>query len=92
MKILLRHFILAAVPLACGIAASYAFARTQGSCTALVGPLFASKCHGRQLEYQLVAQTAGTALGTLLAALIGSWLERRRRHVEQPEDPLGGDS
>ena len=92
MRILLRHLVIAAVPLACGIAASYAFARTQGSCSALVGPLFASKCHGRQLEYQLLVQTAGTALGTLLAAFIGSWLELRRRRAVLPEDPLRGDS
>jgi hypothetical protein len=92
VRILLRHLVIAAVPLACGIAASYAFARTQGSCVALVGPLFASKCHGRQLEYQLLAQTTGTALGTLIAAFIGSWLELRRRRVVQPEDPYRGDS
>jgi hypothetical protein len=92
VRILLRHLVIAAVPLACGIAASYAFARSQGSCGALVGPLFASKCHGRQLEYQLLAQTAGTALGTLIAAFIGSWLELRRRRVIQPEDPPRGDS
>jgi hypothetical protein len=91
VRILLRHLLIAAVPLACGIAASYAFARMQGSCTALVGPLFASKCHGRQLEYQLLAQTAGTALGTLIAAFIGSWLELRRRRAVQPENPHQGD-
>ena len=92
MKIFLRHLIIAAVPLACGIAAGYGFTQIQGSCGDLVGPLFAAKCHGRQLQYQLLTQTAATALGTLLAALIGSWLERRRRRVEQPEDPLRGDS
>lgn len=92
MKILLRHFILAAVPLACGIAASYGFAHMMGSCGALVGPLFAAKCHGRQLQYQLLAQTAGTALGTVIAAFIGCWLELRRRRVVQPEDSNRGDS
>ena len=91
MKILLRHLIIAAVPLACGIAASYGFALAQGSCGALVGPLFAAKCHGRQLEYQLFFQTAGTALGTLIAAFIGAWLERRRRRVVQPEGSNQGD-
>jgi hypothetical protein len=92
VRILLRHLAIAAVPLACGIAASYAFARTQRSCVALVGPLLAWKCHGRQLEYQLLAQTAGTGLGTLIAAFIGSWLELRRRRVVQLEDPHRGDS
>ena len=92
MKILFRHFLLAAVPLVCGIAASYGFAHMLGSCAALVGPVFAAKCHGRQLHYQLLAQTAGTALGTVLAAFIGTWLELRRRRVVQPEDPNGGDS
>jgi hypothetical protein len=92
MRMLFRHLVIAALPLACGVAASYGFAHMQGSCGALVGPLFASKCHGRQLEYQLLAQTAGTALGTLLAAFLGSWLEQRRRRVVQPQDPNGGDS
>jgi hypothetical protein len=91
VRIVLRHLLIAAVPLACGIAAGYAFARAQGSCGALVGPLFASKCHGRQLEYQILFQTAGTALGTLIAALIGSWLELRRRRIVQPQDPNRGD-
>ena len=91
MKILLRHLLIAAVPLLLGVAASYWFAQVQGSCNALVGPLFASKCHGRQLEYQLRVQTAGTALGTLIAALIGSWLELRRRRVVPPPDSDRGD-
>jgi hypothetical protein len=91
VRILLRHLLIAVVPLALGVAASYWFAQTQGSCSALVGPLFASKCHGRQLEYQLLVQTAGTALGTLIAALIGWWLELRRRRVVPPSDPTRGD-
>ena len=92
MRILLRHLIIAALPLALGIAASYGFTQIQGSCGALVGPLFAAKCHGRQMEYQLLTQTAGTALGTLLAAFIGFRLEQRRRRAVQPQDPNGGDS
>jgi hypothetical protein len=92
VKILLRHLAIAAVPLACGIAASYAFVQVQGSCSAMVGLLFASKCHGRQLEYQLLAQTAGTALGTVIAAFIGTWLELRRRRIVQLENPNRGDS
>jgi hypothetical protein len=92
VKVLLRHLAIAAIPLACGIAASYAFANAMESCGAMVGLLFASKCHGRQLEYQLLAQTAGTALGTVIAAFIGIWLELRRRRIVQLEDPNRGDS
>jgi hypothetical protein len=92
MRVLVRHLVIAAVPLVCGIAASYAFARAQGSCGAMVGPVFAAKCHGRQLQYQLLAQTAGTALGTLIAAGLGSWLELRRRRIVRPENPNRGDS
>ena len=91
MKILPRHIILAAVPLVCGVVVSYGFAQTQGSCSALVGPLFASTCHGRQLEYQILFQTAGTALGTLIAAFIGAWLESRRRRFVPPEASTQGD-
>jgi len=91
MKTFLRHLLIAAIPLACGIAASYGFARAQGSCGAMVGPIFAAKCHGRQLEYQLLFQTAGTAIGTLIAAFIGFRLELRRRRAVQPEDPNRGD-
>ena len=91
MRILFRHLIIAAVPLACGIAASYGFAAAQGSCGALVGPILASKCHGRQLEYQLLFQAAGTAFGTLIAAFIGAWLELRRHRVVQPEASTQGD-
>jgi len=91
MKMLLRHFLVAALPLLGGVAAGYAFALRQGSCTALVGPVFAAKCHGRQLEYQLKFQTAGTAAGTLVATGIGLWLElRRRRAVQPPAQQPGG--
>ena len=91
MRILPRHLILAAVPLVCGVAVSNGFAQAQGSCSALVGPLFASRCHGRQLEYQILFQTAGTALGTLIAAFIGAWLESRRRRFVPPEASTQGD-
>lgn len=91
MKILPRHLILAAVPLVCGVAASYGFAEAQGSCSALVGPVFAAKCHGRQLEYQILFQTAGTALGTLIAAFTGAWLESRRRRFVPPVASTQGD-
>ena len=79
-----------AVPLVCGVVVSYGFAQALGSCSALVGPLFASKCHGRQLNTRSFFQTAGTALGTLIAAFLGAWLESRRRFVP-PEASTQGD-
>jgi hypothetical protein len=88
MKLLLRHLLVAALPLVCGLGAGYGFALRahQRSCTALVGPVFAAKCHGRELEYQLRFQTAGTAAGTVIAAFVGIWLELRRRRAVQPSD------
>jgi hypothetical protein len=83
MKMFLRHLALCALPLVGGIGAGYGFAAKQGSCGALVGPIFAAKCHGRQLEYQLKFQLAGTAFGTLIAASVGAWLEHRRRRAVQ---------
>jgi hypothetical protein len=90
MTIFFRQLLVAALPLLCGVAAGYAFTLVQGSCIALVGPLFAAKCHGRQLEYQILIQTAGTAAGTLIAALFGTWLELRRRRVVQQAKPQPG--
>ena len=83
MLILLRHFFLAILPLAFGIGASWGFAFSQPSCGRLVGPVFGPKCHWKQLEYQIKFQAAGTALGCLLTAIIGSSLELRRRRVVQ---------
>lgn len=83
MKTFLRHLAVCALPLVVGIGAGYGFALKQGSCGALVGPIFAAKCHGRQLEYQLKFQLAGTAFGTLIAAGLGAWLEQRRRRAVQ---------
>jgi hypothetical protein len=57
----------------------------------MVGPIFAAKCHGRQLQYQLLFQTAGTALGVLIGAFIGFWLEVRRRRGVPPENSNGGE-
>jgi hypothetical protein len=79
MRTLLRHFFVALLPLICGTGASWIFAFTQQRCGRLVGPIFAPKCHWVQLEYQLGFQMAGTALGCLLAAGLGAWLELRRR-------------
>jgi len=93
MRTLLRHLLVAALPLVCGLAAGYGFAARQGNCTALVGPVFAAKCHGRQLEYQLRFQTFGTAVGTGVAAALGFWLElRRRRRTPAPQGGASGDA
>jgi hypothetical protein len=93
MKTLIRHSLVALLPLVCGIAAGYGFAyrARRTSCTALVGPLFAAKCHGRELEYQLLFQTGGTAGGTVLAAALGAWLEHRRRRAVQPPAQQPGE-
>ncbi len=93
MKTLLRHLLVAALPLVCGIGASSSFAYRvrQTSCTAMVGPLFAAKCRGRELQYRLQFQTAGTAAGSLLAAAIGMWLELRRRRAVQPPAQQPGE-
>ena len=79
MRVLIRHFAIALIPLALGLAAGWAFAFTQESCGRLVGPVFAPKCRWVQLEYQIMFHMAGTALGCVLAAMLGAWLELRRR-------------
>jgi predicted permease len=79
MKIYFRHFFIAFLPLIIGLAASWGFAFSQNTCGRLVGPIFAPKCHWIQLEYQLGFQMAGTALGCLIAVVVGASLERRSR-------------
>jgi hypothetical protein len=86
MKILRRHFFIALLPLAFGLAASWGFAFTQDKCGRLVGPVFAPKCHWIQLEYQLLFQSAGTLLGCLVAVVLGTWLELRSRRAVQGAD------
>lgn len=86
MRILLRHFLIALLPLVLGLAAGWGFALTQDKCGRLVGPVFAPKCHWIQLEYQLLFQMLGMALGCILAAMLGAWLELRRRQVVQRAD------
>ena len=78
MKIAMRHFVLAFLPLAIGVGAGWVFAHQQPGCGSLVGPLFAAKCGRMLVQYQLWFQTLGTAAGCVLAALLGIWLERRR--------------
>ena len=93
MKVFLRHFLIALLPLVLGLAASWGFAFSQDSCGRLVGPVFAPKCHWIQLEYQIMFMMAGTALGCVVAATLGSWLElRRRRAVQRPDSNQGGPS
>lgn len=92
MRVLVRHIVLCALPLVLGVAAGQAFAFKRESCGRMVGSLFADKCRGRVLEYQMLFQIAGAGAGTLLAATIGTWLEHRRRRVVQRPDPTGGPS
>ena len=92
MKLQLRHFFIALLPLVFGLGASWGFAFSQNTCGRLVGPIFAAKCHGRLLEYQMKFQTAGTAIGTVVAAALGGWLEHRRRRVVQRANSGGGPS
>jgi hypothetical protein len=90
-RIMLRHFVLSFLPLLLGVAAGWWFAWQQHGCGSLVGPLFAAKCGRIQAQYQLWFQTAGTALGGLLAAGAGIWLERRRtRRAATPAAPAPG--
>ena len=79
MKLQMRHFVVALLPLLFGVAASYGFAFSQNTCGRLVGPIFAPKCHWIQLEYQLGFMMAGTLLGCVIAAVVGASLERRSR-------------
>jgi hypothetical protein len=91
MRIVLRNFCIALLPLIFGLAASWGFAFSQQTCGRLVGPVFAPKCHWMQLEYQLGFQSAGTLLGCLLATVLGSWLELRRRRAVQRADSQQGE-
>jgi len=87
MKVFLRHFFIALLPLVFGLGAGWGFAFSQNTCGRLVGPVFAPKCHWIQLEYQIMFMMAGTALGCVVAATLGSWLELRRRRAVQRADP-----
>ncbi len=94
MRVLLRHFLIALLPLVFGVGAGWGFAFYQkyahNTCGRLVGPVFAPKCHWIQLEYQIMFMMAGTALGCVVSATLGSWLELRRRRAVQRADPNQG--
>ncbi|HXF95822.1 MAG TPA: hypothetical protein VNI61_06930 [Gemmatimonadales bacterium] len=94
MSVALRHLVLASLPLLVGLGAGWGFAYTQESCSRLVGFLFAAKCRGVQLEYQILFQTWGTAAGAVLAAILGTWLElrRTRRRLAHPSVHPGGSA
>jgi len=93
MRIVLRHLLLASPPLILGLGAGWGFALSQESCGRMVGILFAAKCRGTLLEYQMLFQTAGMAIGWLLAALLGIvWELRRRRDVQRANPESGGSS
>jgi len=97
MRVFLRHFFIALLPLIFGLGAGWGFAftlwYTRNTCGRLVGPVFAPKCHWVQLEYQIMWMMAGTAFGCIVAAVLGSWLElRRRRAVQRADLNQGGPS
>jgi hypothetical protein len=92
MRIVIKNLLIAALPLLLGFAAGYAFSHTRASCGSMVGPLFAAKCHGRVLQYQMQFQTLGTALGCVLVALIGVVRELRARRAVQSRASSQGDA
>jgi hypothetical protein len=97
MKVFLRHFFIALLPLIFGVGAGWGFAftlaYTRNTCGRLVGPIFAPKCHWIQLEYQMMWMMAGMAVGCVVAATLGFWLElRRRRAVQRADSNQGGPS
>lgn len=87
IRIVTRHVLLAALPLVAGVAAGWGFALAQGSCADLVGLLLAPMCRGRQLQYQILFQAWGTAAGCTLTAVLGIWLEMRRRRLAARAEP-----
>jgi hypothetical protein len=92
MRIVIKNLVIGALPLLFGFAAGYLFTRTLSSCGSMVGPLFAAKCHGRVLQYQIQFQTAGTGLGCLVVAVMGMIRELRARRAVQLRASSQGES
>jgi hypothetical protein len=92
MRIVVKNLLIAALPLLLGFAAGYEFSHTRASCGSMVGPLFAAKCHGRVLQYQMKFQMLGTALGCVFVALIGVVRELRARRAVQSRASSQGDA
>jgi hypothetical protein len=93
MKVFLRHFFIALLPVVFGVGAGWAFAFSVPSCGRLVGPVFGPMCHWRQLEYQIMFMMAGMGAGWLIATILGTWLElRSRRAVQRSDSNQGGPS
>jgi len=92
MRILIKNLFIGALPLLLSLGAGYLFTRTLSSCGSMVGPLFAAKCHGRVLQYQIRFQTLGTALGCVIVAVIGMVRELRARRAVQSRASSQGDS
>jgi hypothetical protein len=84
MKTVAYVLALCTLPIALGVGARYGFARIQGSCTAMVGPLLVGECHTRQRRYQLKFELAAATVGVLIAAAAAGLEHRRRRVVEHP--------
>jgi hypothetical protein len=92
MRMVIKNLFIGALPLLLGFAAGYIFTRTLSSCGSMVGPLFAAKCHGRVLQYQIHFQTLGTALGCVIVAVIGMVRELRARRAVESLASSQGDS
>ena len=92
MRIVIKNLLIAALPLLLGFAAGYEFSHTRASCGSMVGPLFAAKCHGRVLQYQMKFQMFGTALGCVFVALIGVVRDLRARRAVQSRASSQGDA
>ena len=84
MKIFLRYVALCALPVLFAAGAGRYFTTIQGSCSAMVGALFSGKCAGLQRQYHARFQLGGAAVGVVIAATLGTWLEHRRRKAVQP--------
>jgi hypothetical protein len=92
MKIFLRYVVLCSLPILFAWGAGRYFTTIQGSCGAMVGALFSGKCAGLQRQYHARFQLGGAAVGVLIAATLGTWLEHRRRKVVQPTTSAGEPS